>query len=153
MNTVMKLPDNKFLEVIKNTPLVAIDLIIKNNQGEILLGQRINYPAKGYWFVPGGRIMKNETIQLAFKRILKTETNLDYNFKNTKLLGAYDHIYTDNYLKTDGINTHYVVLGYELNLEDGIKLKKDSQHTEYRWWSVKDLLLNDMVHDNTKNYF
>ena len=49
----MYLKKEEFLETIKNTPLVAIDLIIENDSGEILLGKRNNNPAKNFWFVPG----------------------------------------------------------------------------------------------------
>ena len=59
----MFLTDDKFLDVIKATPLVAIDLIIKNSSGFVLLGKRFNRPARGFWFVPGGRIRKDETLE------------------------------------------------------------------------------------------
>ena len=38
--------------VIRHAPLVAIDLIIRNARGEVLLGLRKNEPAKGCYFVP-----------------------------------------------------------------------------------------------------
>lgn len=41
-------------------PLVSIDLMIKNAQDQMLWGRRNNRPAQGYWFVPSGRICKNE---------------------------------------------------------------------------------------------
>jgi len=41
---------------------------------DLLVGLRTNEPAKNYYFVPGGVIRKNETIELAFERILKAET-------------------------------------------------------------------------------
>ena len=69
----MKITDKYLLEIIKATPLVSIDLVIRNPTGKVLLGKRINRPAKGYWFVPGGRIIKNETIGHALKRIFKAE--------------------------------------------------------------------------------
>ena len=59
----------KVLNIIDATPLVSVDLIIENRLKQILLGKRVNRPAQGYWFVPGGRILKNETIKDAIKRI------------------------------------------------------------------------------------
>lgn len=41
-------------------PLVSIDLMIKNAQDQMLWGRRNNRPAQVYWFVPSGRICKNE---------------------------------------------------------------------------------------------
>ncbi len=47
-----------FLKVIDAAPLVTIDLIIRNPKSDVLLGKRLNRPAQGFWFVPGGRIRK-----------------------------------------------------------------------------------------------
>lgn len=47
-----------FETVIVYTPLVSIDLLVKNRKGEYLFGLRKNRPAQGYWFVPGGRLQK-----------------------------------------------------------------------------------------------
>jgi colanic acid biosynthesis protein WcaH len=54
-----------FSTVIESTPLISIDLVVKNNLGQTLLGQRLNKPAKGFWFVPGGRILKDESLATA----------------------------------------------------------------------------------------
>ena len=56
----MLLDKDTFSTVIQNTPLISIDLIVENKKGQILLGKRVNEPALGYWFVPGGRIFKDE---------------------------------------------------------------------------------------------
>ena len=63
----IKLNHDDFVEVVKKTPLVSIDLIVENDRNEVLLGFRKNEPAKNYWFVPGGRILKNERIAEAFE--------------------------------------------------------------------------------------
>ena len=62
-----------FTTVINSTPLVSIDLLIENTDGKILLGYRNNRPAKGYWFVPGGRIQKGESMDDAFQRLTQSE--------------------------------------------------------------------------------
>ena len=56
------LPLSTFKTVIASTPLISIDLVIKNNTGRILLGKRTNRPAQGFWFVPGGRVLKDEPV-------------------------------------------------------------------------------------------
>lgn len=47
-----------FATVVHCAPLISIDLLVQNAQGEYLLGLRNNRPAQGYWFVPGGRVKK-----------------------------------------------------------------------------------------------
>ncbi|MCK5002126.1 MAG: GDP-mannose mannosyl hydrolase [Gammaproteobacteria bacterium] len=145
--------DEQFLKVIDATPLVSIDLIIENSIGEILLGKRLNRPAQDYWFVLGGRIRKNEKIADAFTRISKSELSLKLSLDDAQLLGAYNHIYDDNYLDKDNINTHYVVLGYKLKLNKNLKIQPDDQHSELKWWPLPELMDNADVHPNTKAYF
>jgi colanic acid biosynthesis protein WcaH len=139
--------------VVLAAPLVSIDLIIRNPQNKILLGLRSNEPARGFYFVPGGMILKNEPLRDAFARILKTKTNCAASFDDARLLGAYEHFYANNRFGEDGYGTHYVVLGYALELDDTAALAADAQHSEFRWWDEAELLASPRVHDNTKAYF
>jgi len=143
----------KFLEVIDLTPLVSIDLIIKRADNKYLVGERTNKPAQNYWFVPGGRIRKNQTLSAAMKRISKVELGFEINIEDTLLLGAYDHIYEDNFNAAADINTHYVALGYQVSVPMNISINTDSQHANIKWLSVDELLASDLVHVNTKKYF
>ena len=149
----MMMEDKHILEIIKATPLVAIDLIIRNPSEKVLLGKRINRPAKGYWFVPGGRIIKNETICHALKRISKAEVGLDLSTEIHNLFGVYEHIYEDNFFNVKGINTHYVVLAFAIQLQQDIEVKPDEQHSALEWWGIDKLLEDPTVHNNTKVYF
>ena len=149
----MKIDKKHVLEIIETTPLVSIDLVIRNPSNKVLLGKRNNRPAMGYWFVPGGRIIKNETINQALKRISEVELGQDLSTKAPSLLGAYDHIYEDNFLNVKGINTHYVVLAFVIALQQEIEVKSDEQHTELKWWEIDKLLQDQTVHQNTKVYF
>lgn len=143
----------KFLSVIDSTPLVSIDIVLKNEKDQVLLGYRNNRPAQGYWFVPGGRIRKNETLQQAMSRISSVELGFEISLSESKLLGAYDHIYEDNFQGVESINTHYVALGHEVALPKGQSVTFDSQHEKVKWWSIQDLMASDKVHENTKAYF
>ena len=55
----MFLTKKSFLNIISKTPLCSIDILI-NIKNKYLFGLRNNKPALGYYFVPGGRIFKNE---------------------------------------------------------------------------------------------
>ena len=61
----MFLRHEDFATVVRSTPLISIDLIVENAHGEFLLGKRLNRPAQGYWFVPGGRVQKDEPLRAA----------------------------------------------------------------------------------------
>ncbi|MFA0468566.1 GDP-mannose mannosyl hydrolase [Vibrio breoganii] len=148
----MKLDLETFKTVVASTPLVSIDLIIKNKQGQVLLGERTNRPAKGYWFVPGGRILKDENFERAFLRLTSVELGQEHSIASASVLGPYQHFYTDNFSGTD-FSTHYVVLGYELTVDIDINDLPVEQHGAYQWWSVEELLDSEVVHQHTKDYF
>lgn len=143
--------EEAFSDIVRQTPLVAIDFVIENPAGEILLGLRNNSPAKNFWFVPGGRIYKNETIVAAKSRILKTEIGLDYEQDSDRLLGLYDHIHEDNKFEVAGFGTHYVVSGWHLRVAD-LEISSDDQHDSFQWWSIADAMEHPQVHSLTKDY-
>ena len=154
----MFLDDATFRTVIDSSPLVSIDLLVENSQGEFLLGQRNNRPAQGDWFVPGGRIRKNESLAAAFHRLTQEELGVAFSVSDATLLGPYDHFYLDS-IYGDQISTHYVAIAYKLKNCKAINehLENENmpliQHCSYRWQSVNSLLLDPTVHQHTKAYF
>ena len=152
-NTSGRLSREHFLSVIDMTPLVSIDLIIQNPEGNILLGKRCNKPAQNYWFVPGGCIRKNEMLAQAIKRISTTELGFEINIEEVELIGVFDHIYEDNFANAENINTHYVALGYRYKSTHTLNINIDTQHNETDWFGIEELLNRDNVHANTKKYF
>ncbi|EJN08823.1 GDP-mannose mannosyl hydrolase [Herbaspirillum sp. YR522] len=147
----MHLDDNQFALVIGATPLVSIDLVIRNDHDQVLLGLRRNRPAQGMWFVPGGRIRKNEGLQSALHRVARSE--LGVIPQAWTLLGAYDHFYADNALGRDHLGTHYVALGCACTLAPGYAILADDQHAQLRWWPIDELMNSPLVHQNTRHYF
>lgn len=149
----MFLDKETFTTVIKSTPLVSIDLVVKNKHGQALLGQRLNKPAKGFWFVPGGRILKDESMADAFKRLTLDELGQAFTIEQAELLGPFDHFYNDNVFG-DEFSTHYVAIAYVLTLDTELKkLPLNVQHNSYQWFELDSLLTDDTVHQHTKNYF
>ncbi|ANI28369.1 GDP-mannose mannosyl hydrolase [Yersinia entomophaga] len=141
-----------FKTIVANTPLISIDLVVQDSQNRILLGKRLNRPAKNYWFVPGGRVRKDETLADAFTRLAKEELGLATSIQNAAFIGPFEHFYPDNFSEEE-FSTHYVVLGYKLVIETPlVQLPKD-QHSQYCWRAVDDLLSADDVHLHTKLYF
>lgn len=141
-----------FSLVVDSTPLVSIDLVIRDAQGKVLIGKRLNKPAQGFWFVPGGRIKKNEPLADALARISTNELGITLNINSGSLLGVYEHFYQDSH-ESDNISTHYVALGYEFILPDINQLTPvDDQHETYQWLSNSELLASPDVHENTKAY-
>ncbi|MDE0854964.1 MAG: GDP-mannose mannosyl hydrolase [Nevskia sp.] len=147
-----RLPRQEFLEVVERAPLVSIDLIVRDSAGRVLLGLRRNMPARGWWFVPGGCVRKNETLDAAFERITFDELGATVPRAEAQFLGVFEHFYEDNAGDLPGFGTHYVVLGHALPQGMSIAPPPD-QHSEYRWLAVDALLADSQVHEYTKAYF
>jgi len=142
--------------VVASTPLISIDLILKSQDQRILLGERLNRPAQGFWFVPGGRIYKNEKLDAAFSRIVFEELGLERARSEATFLGAYEHMYQDSQFGEHlfDSSTHYVVLAYAMDIDAGLleNLPK-LQHGDYRLLDSQALMACPQVHQHTKNYF
>ena len=145
----MRLEKELFSQVIENTPLISIDLIVQNSS-KILLGKRVNEPAKGFWFVPGGRIFKDESLNQAFERTVQEELSLHVKREESQFLGNYEHFYTNNVFDNT-FSTHYIVQAYKIEVNGEIRL--NNQHEEYRWFELDELLKSEQVHNYTKDYF
>jgi len=147
---MMLLSQEDFSHVVEHTPLISIDLIVKNSKGEVLLGKRVNEPASGYWFVPGGRIFKDETLHDAFLRTTNSELSLSLEQSQAKFYGLYEHFYHNNVF-TNNFSTHYIVMAHEIETETIPSI--NHQHSEYQWFTIKNLLEDESVHGYTKDYF
>ena len=145
------LDKDTFSTVIENAPLISIDLVVKNSEDKILLGQRVNKPAKNSWFVPGGRIYKDESIEQAFQRITKDEIGKIYKIDNAKFKGVYQHFYNDNVFD-DNFSTHYIVLGFEILINEELSLNT-IQHDKYKWLTIEELLNHSEVSSYVKDYY
>ncbi len=143
----------EFANVIRLTPLVAIDLIVQDADGRVLVGRRLNQPARGFLFVPGSRISKNETRGVAFERITREELGVTVPLERASLLGVYDHLYPTNRFEQPGYGTHYIVLAHQINLTLDPKSLPTDQHGEYFWLTAPEILSSPEVHENTKAYF
>lgn len=143
----------KYYDIISQTTLTAVDLILYYN-GKILLGYRKNQPAKNYWFTPGNRTGKMETLQQGFERLVQTELGLDKKivpFEKAKLAGVYDHIYNNNF-KDDAFGTHYVVTCFLYKLDKKVIISGDRQHAGLKWFSLEEVKEKKDIHKYVKNY-
>jgi colanic acid biosynthesis protein WcaH len=144
---------HEFAQVARNTPLVSIDLIIRNPDQCVLVGLRTNEPAKGKWFVPGGVVRKYERLADAFARIVKAEIGLEASIGDAKFVGVFEHLYDSNVFEKEGFGTHYVVLAHQLDLDHQPPLVSDRQHGGFRWMTPAELISSPDVHQNTRAYF
>ena len=147
----MFLKKNSFLKIIDQTPLCSIDILI-NIKNKYLFGLRNNKPANNYYFVPGGRILKNEDYEKTISRILKTE--LGISIKNIKysIIGIFNHFYKNNVYGVKKINTHYFVCAIKIILKKNFYFKNDKQHSKFILLTKKQAMAHKKIHKYSKIY-
>ena len=150
----MKLNEKEWKFVVSNSPIFAMDLIIFSKKNGVLMGKRNNNPAKGFYFVPGGRIYKNEERKLGFKRISFNEIGVTLNLMDSSLIGIFEHFYDVSKWPQEEISTHYIVEARVINTNFEIEKKitnSDSQHDNFIW--IKNDYINKIkVHPYCKPY-
>ena len=126
-----------------------MDLVIINPDKKVLFGKRTNSPAKDYWFVPGGRVYKNESLEQAFQRISQDELDIHLERRNSTFLGIYDHFYDDSVFGSN-ISTHYINAAHALYADLNISDLPKSQHQTYRWIGLDEIQQCSYIHQYSK---
>ena len=138
--------------IVRNMPIPAKDLLIYSNEKGLLMGKRLNKPAKDFYFVPGGRVFKNENKGNAIKRIASEEIDLCINSIDCVPIGTYDHFYDESIFKNSNIKTHYIVEAILIPVDSSqINLGIKNQHSELKWIN-QDNLDTENVHYYSKKY-
>jgi colanic acid biosynthesis protein WcaH len=145
------LPSIQFSQACAALPLVSIDWVLTNSEGQLLLGLRNNPPARAWWFTPGGRIRKNEALAAAKLRIAHDELGLPASaLERATLMGAWDHFYPDSAFDPT-VSTHYVNLPHWLQLSNNetasLQLPQgpNEQHARWQWLPLEQAALDDRV--------
>ena len=146
-------PIEEYARLMSVAPIPAVDLIVVRGGGtKVLLGRRTDHPAKGYWFVPGGRLLRDETVPEAVRRISCRELGVE--LEAGRGLGVYHHRHPRDALGT-AAGCHFVVFAVVVRWpeEENEVVPADGSHENFRFWGVPALLGHAAVHQLTKNYF
>jgi colanic acid biosynthesis protein WcaH len=142
-----QIADDDWETVIRNVPIVSIDLVVQSADG-VILGKRTNEPAKGEWFVPGGRVHKHERLVDATHRVANAELGIDV--KIVERLGSYEHRYHDAELEGVG-GKHYLANGFVVETDATVgDMTFDDQHGDVRAFAPAGLPVD--LHENTAAY-
>ncbi|MFA5923542.1 MAG: NUDIX hydrolase [Methylococcaceae bacterium] len=111
-------------------PTLGVSGIVFNNQKQILLIQRNQPPAMGFWSIPGGKLEPGESLAEACQREIKEETGLDTEVKN--IVAVVER-------RVEGF--HYVIIDYLAQLadEENSQPVAQSDVSEARWVSLENL--------------
>jgi colanic acid biosynthesis protein WcaH len=148
-----KLPEDLYQTIVSHVPIVAVDFLVYDSNGRYLLGRRRNRPARGFWFVPGGRIYKGETLNRAIKRIFEVEVGVIPNNDFTyEFVGIYEHFYNDSFW-SDNISTHYISFAFRVPLKSIPSDFPTEQFYQFAWMTRNELLAHPEVHPRCKEFW
>lgn len=136
------IPADEWETIVEHVPIVSVDLVIEHEDG-VLLGKRENEPAKGEWFFPGGRVLKNETRREAVHRVAEQELGTPVEIIDC--LGTAEHFYQSS--DVPGVDSkHYLSTGFhcEIASEDS-DLHPDKQHSDFRVFEPSAQSLHEYV--------
>jgi 8-oxo-dGTP diphosphatase len=134
------------MEIVK--AIVAADIIIRYDDGSIVLIKRANEPFKNHWALPGGIMDAEETIQQTEVREAKEETGLDVKLE--RLIGVYSKPGRDARGRSVSILFEASVLGGVLKADTDAK-----EILRTKEYSTMNLAFdhNQMIHDFLKLKF
>ncbi|MEE9119634.1 MAG: NUDIX domain-containing protein [Calditrichia bacterium] len=109
-NPSMGLPDDVFYYISRTTPLVNVELLIKDENGRTLLSWRNDqYSGKG-WHVPGGIVRFKETLETRVQKVAETEIGTSVDFDPNPII--INQIIVNEY----EIRSHFISILYKCSL-------------------------------------
>src|SRR5208283_5853271 len=79
------LPDSVFYYISRTTPLVNVDLLIKDEKGRTLLSWRNDQYAGMGWHIPGGIVRFKETLETRVQKVAEAEIGTAVQFNPTPI--------------------------------------------------------------------
>lgn len=136
------IPEKLYAQIRENMPIPCMDFVLYH-KGKVLLTQRTQEPAKGQWWVQGGRIFKHETFAQALQRLAKREIGSE--IKIIRQIGAYEfHSDAANFDVKTG--THDVAVVYLAAPKDeNVFISLDETHSKFKWVEEIDTDLHPYV--------
>jgi ADP-ribose pyrophosphatase YjhB (NUDIX family) len=128
-----------YQQIRENMPISCVDLVIEDPLGQILLLKRINTPAQGQWWFPGGRILFGETRIDAARRKLREECGLEAaEFVEA---GTFDLLLP---IGEDRLS-HTITTVFATRVDGRVETKLDQQSSAWRW-VLPDDRSNETLH-------
>ena len=128
MNKANYIPENLYKQIVKAMPIPCVDAVIMSG-GKFLLGKRVNQPLKNKWWLPGGRVFKNEPLEKAVIRKVREETGL--SGKIISQLGTEGAIFRTGPF---GFPVHTINTVFLLKISGKTLFELDAQHNEFKWF-------------------
>lgn len=125
-----RISDSEYKKILENMPVCCVDLIINHNK-KVLLIKRKNKPVKGQWWVPGGRVYKNEKLGEAVIRKAKEELGIEVKIERE--LGIYETFFDKGPFPNLKTGVHTLNITFIVKPLENQEIKLDRASSEYKW--------------------
>jgi len=137
------IPSETYKIIQENVPIVCIDGIVKNDFGEYLLVKRLNEPLKDEYWIPGGRLLKNESLEQAIIR--KMQEELGITVEIVGLIGFFEDFYPEAQVNVR-YGLHVISFVFLLSSKNTKDIILDNQSSNFIWLKeLPELLLKRLV--------
>lgn len=120
-----------YTKILEHVPICAVDFVLVH-QGKVLLALRKDEPAKGQWWIPGGRVLKNETLVDAVKRKAKQEAGVEVDV--IRKIGCYEVMFAEAPFPEVKTGVHYLAVCFVVVPQDkNIIITLDKTQERHRW--------------------
>lgn len=124
------IPDDLYRDILRNMPIACVDIAIVH-EGAVLLVRRKDAPARGDWWVPGGRVMKGEMMKATALRKAREEVGIDCHVG--PIVHTAETLFDDG---PGGIPVHSINSCFFLYpCSPDIEVDLDLHHEESKWVS------------------
>lgn len=148
-NPQIGLPDEVFHFISRITPLINVDLLIKDELGRTLLSWRDDQYSGTGWHIPGGVIRFKETMEARIKKVAESEIGIEVEFDPNPI--AINQMINSEW----DIRGHFISILYKCSLPSSFvpenKELKETDHGYLKWHEAcpENLL---RFHDIYKKY-
>ncbi|ARV09511.1 NUDIX hydrolase [Winogradskyella sp. PC-19] len=121
---------------------LTVDAVVFGYESEgvsVLLIKRKYEPFKGKWAIPGGFVLKDESLEEAVERELKEETGIEINYL--------EQLYTFGNPNRDPRSRVVSVAYFGLIKPSAFKILASTDAEEVRWFKINELPLLSFDHD------
>lgn len=115
----------------KKVPGVGCGAAIRNDQGHLLLIQRLTQPEAGAWGLPGGKVDFGEPAAQSARREIAEELNVNIDILGLACMSE---------IIDQGDGAHWVSPVFEARIVKGEPmLQEPDKHGDWGWFPVTDL--------------